>query len=301
MTYLISIIIPNYNRESLIGQTLDSIISQTYQNWECIIVDDVSTDNSLLKIKEYSKKDKRFKVFQRSIDYPKGANVCRNIGLEKAKGDYIIFFDSDDLMKENHVEEKIKLISSGDFNFAITKTEYFNNPQNIDQIYYQGLFDYSITADHFIQKKICWLTCDPIIKSKIAKSIRFTEKNQSAEEYNYFVKLLLTTEKGKFKDIVLSHRRFHDESYQANLKSTLEVAKNNFNYYYDTYLEVKNNKNITKNSKRFLIAEASKVLYKNIHLLNKKEKINLYFFLLEEFGFFRGLNKIKRLLSKELF
>ena len=52
MTSLISIIIPNYNRESLIAQTLDSIISQTYQNWECIIVDDVSTDNSLLKIKE---------------------------------------------------------------------------------------------------------------------------------------------------------------------------------------------------------------------------------------------------------
>ena len=251
MTSLISIIIPNYNRESLIAQTLDSIISQTYENWECIIVDDISSDNSLSIIEEYQKKDNRFKAFQRPIDSPKGANVCRNIGLEKAAGDYIIFFDSDDLMTKNHLERKLNLICSGDFNFAVTKTEYFNNPDNIEQIYYQCLFEFPITADHFIQKRICWLTCDPIIKSKIAKSIRFTEKNQSAEEYNYFVKLLLVTEKGKFKNQVLSLRRFHNESYQANLKSSIEIAKNNFNYYYDTYIEVKKYGNIIKDSKKF--------------------------------------------------
>ena len=81
---LVSIIIPTFNRAHLIGETLDSILAQTYTHWECLITDDGSTDNSIEIIQEYVTKDTRFKLFTRPANRPKGANACRNIGLEKA-------------------------------------------------------------------------------------------------------------------------------------------------------------------------------------------------------------------------
>lgn len=111
MNNLISVIIPTFNRASLIGETLDSVLSQTYNNWECIIVDDGSTDGTKEAIEVYSTNDKRFKYFQRPTDRKKGASPCRNYGLEMAKGDYIQFLDSDDLLENNKFEEQIKVLS----------------------------------------------------------------------------------------------------------------------------------------------------------------------------------------------
>ena len=71
---LVSIVIPNYNRANLIGETLDSIIQQTYENWECIIVDDRSTDGSIEIIKNYSNKDPRFLLIERPQEYSKGTS-----------------------------------------------------------------------------------------------------------------------------------------------------------------------------------------------------------------------------------
>ncbi|MDF2552042.1 MAG: hypothetical protein K0R77_1317 [Chryseobacterium sp.] len=295
-TTLVSIIIPNYNRESLVGETLDSILSQIYKNWECIIVDDGSTDNSCNIIEQYLIKDSRFKLIKRPHNYPKGANACRNLGMKNINGNYIIFFDSDDLMTPHHIEEKVKYMTSGDYDFVITKTEYFNNPENHHPINYRGLFELPITADHFIQKKINWLTLDPIIKTTVASSISFTEKNRSAEEYNYFVKLLLTSEKAVAKDIVLSLRRFHPESYQSNLKTQDDIYHNSFFYFYDTFLETKKMK-VSESSQRFLLSQASEILCKQKKLLSPHEKKQFYNHLITTFGIFKGLNKIRILLS----
>jgi glycosyltransferase involved in cell wall biosynthesis len=101
---LVSIIIPVYNREGLVEETLDSILAQSFKNWECIIVDDGSSDNTLPILEEYSKNDPRIKYFDRPEDRPKGANACRNYGFEKSSGEFIQWFDSDDLMDENYLQ-----------------------------------------------------------------------------------------------------------------------------------------------------------------------------------------------------
>ena len=87
---LISVIIPCYNRENFIGKTIESVISQTYKNWECIIVDDGSTDKSAEKIKEYISKHSSIKY-----RYQKNQERCiaRNNGIQNAKGKYIAFLD----------------------------------------------------------------------------------------------------------------------------------------------------------------------------------------------------------------
>lgn len=115
---LVSIIIPSFNRATLIGETLDSIIAQTYPNWECIIVDDGSSDNTVEVIKDYITLDNRFSLYQRE-QLPKGAPTCRNIGLKQTKGKYIIFFDSDDLFAENCLENRLKIAQQKELDFYL--------------------------------------------------------------------------------------------------------------------------------------------------------------------------------------
>jgi len=108
---LVSIIIPTFNRGHLIGETLDSILAQTYQNWECIIVDDGSTDNTVGIINEYAKKDSRFQLHQRPIDRLPGGNASRNYGFELSKGEFINWFDDDDIMINTFISKKLELFS----------------------------------------------------------------------------------------------------------------------------------------------------------------------------------------------
>src|SRR5690606_7161596 len=93
----VSIVIPVFNRERLIAETVNSVLKQDYDNWELLLIDDGSTDSTLEIINNFSILDSRIKYFQRS-QLPKGAQTCRNLGIQKATGTYIMFMDSDDLL-----------------------------------------------------------------------------------------------------------------------------------------------------------------------------------------------------------
>lgn len=103
---LISIIIPVYNRQELVKETLDSVLDQTYQNWECIVVDDGSTDDTWKVLESYAKKNTRIKIHKRHRA-PKGAPTCRNIGIDNSTSEYIMFLDSDDLLASWSLETRI--------------------------------------------------------------------------------------------------------------------------------------------------------------------------------------------------
>ncbi len=125
--HLISIIIPTFNRAQLIQETLDSVHMQTYPHWECIIVDDGSTDNTEEVIDHYLAGDSRLHYYHRPNDRPKGASSCRNYGAELSRGDYIIFLDDDDSLAPfclaNRIEE-IKKDASLDFLVFPMKVRY---------------------------------------------------------------------------------------------------------------------------------------------------------------------------------
>ncbi|MDR0606474.1 MAG: glycosyltransferase [Bacteroidales bacterium] len=110
---LVSIIIPNYNRAIYIESSIQSVINQTYTNWELIIVDDCSTDNSIDIIKECIKNDKRIKLYQMPQNNGLPA-VPRNFGIEKASGDFIAFLDSDDIWLSDKLQEQINLAQQKD-------------------------------------------------------------------------------------------------------------------------------------------------------------------------------------------
>ncbi len=114
MQPLVSIIIPTYNRAHLIGETLDSVLAQTYKNWECIVVDDGSTDYTNELLEFYCAKDARYQYHHRPKNRTKGANACRNYGFELSKGEYVQWLDSDDLLSEDKIEAQMKLLLTQD-------------------------------------------------------------------------------------------------------------------------------------------------------------------------------------------
>ena len=113
-----SIIIPSYNREDKIKVSIESLLNQTYTNWECIVVDDGSIDNSIKIIKNFAKIDDRIKFIERK-SLPKGANKCRNLGFESSIGDYIIFLDSDDELMCDSLERRNNDLKNKNFDFII--------------------------------------------------------------------------------------------------------------------------------------------------------------------------------------
>ena len=112
MTPAITVIIPVYNAKKYVGQCLQSIVNQTFQDYEVIVVDDCSTDGSVLEVEKYAEKfDGKLKLVKRTQNSG-GPAVPRNIGLDYARGKYVTFLDNDDLYVESALEELYKLAES---------------------------------------------------------------------------------------------------------------------------------------------------------------------------------------------
>lgn len=122
----VSIITPCYNSEKYIADTIKSVLAQTYKNWQWIIVDDNSKDNSVAIIKSFN--DKRIIVIESKNN--QGAAVARNIALEKAKGRYITFIDSDDLWKENFLEKSLDFLQKN--NETLVYSSYERVDENLN-------------------------------------------------------------------------------------------------------------------------------------------------------------------------
>ena len=117
---LVSIITPVYNCEKLLPKTIECVLNQTYKNWEMLLVDDCTPDNSAKIISEYAKKDNRIKYFK--LEKNSGAAVARNKALSESKGRFIAYLDADDLWKSNKLEKQVEFMLRN--NYAFTCTDY---------------------------------------------------------------------------------------------------------------------------------------------------------------------------------
>jgi glycosyltransferase involved in cell wall biosynthesis len=212
--YIVSIIIPVFNRSELLSATLDSILAQTWEDWECILVDDHSTDESLCVMEQFKVNDKRFKVFKRPIELRKGANSCRNYGFLQSSGLIVKWFDSDDIMLPNHLAFACQALLEGELDFVVSDTINFDHvtgnimdkPYNFDRI--NAVF----TAENYALNLIGWITDDFLATRECVQNILFNEIITDGDEYNFFVKLLQNKVKGAFIIQILTHRRIHTNS-----------------------------------------------------------------------------------------
>lgn len=126
---LVSIVTPLYNSEKYIEETIESVLCQTYQNWEMLIIDDCSTDNGAKVVKKYLT-DKRIKYFK--LEKNSGAAICRNKAIEISNGEFIAFLDSDDLWKKEKLEKQVNFMKKN--NYSISFTEYEEIDENSDKL-----------------------------------------------------------------------------------------------------------------------------------------------------------------------
>lgn len=115
---LVSIVMPSYNACHFIRESIESVLNQTYQDWELLITDDCSKDNSIEIVQSYVKKDSRIKLFV--LDKNRGAAEARNNSIKEAKGKYIAFLDSDDIWQPSKLEQQISFMENNNLAFSFT-------------------------------------------------------------------------------------------------------------------------------------------------------------------------------------
>ena len=141
METLVSIITPTYNSEKFISETIQSVLNQTYQNWEMIIVDDCSTDNTKALTEEWSKKDSRIKSIALATN--SGPAKARNAGIELATGDYMTFLDADDIWFTDFIENSIKTINQTGIHFVFSS--YKRSNENLEFVYSDFIVPQKVT------------------------------------------------------------------------------------------------------------------------------------------------------------
>lgn len=148
---LVSIITPVYNAERFVEETIKSVQAQTYTNWEMILVDDLSTDNSESIIKKIQASDSRIKYIK--LNENSGAAVARNTAIENARGRYIAFLDSDDLWKSNKLENQIRFMKESCCEFCFSNYEWIDEESKTlnKNIVYNGKY---VDYDYLLKQNV---------------------------------------------------------------------------------------------------------------------------------------------------
>lgn len=200
---LISVIIPVYNVEKYLGKCVDSILSQTFQDIEIILVDDGSTDRSSIMCDELSTKDSRIQVIHKRND---GPSVARNLGLKSAKGDYVVFVDSDDFWAdEKCLEELINEVKrTPECDFIGFNCSYYYEVKNkvVRWCEYapeiQETCDTGICIKYLVASGVFPMSqCMKIIKKNVADRLEF-KKGIYCEDIEWFIDLLKVSNKCRF-------------------------------------------------------------------------------------------------------
>ncbi|MFH2141736.1 MAG: glycosyltransferase [Bacteroidota bacterium] len=133
---MVSVIIPVYNGEKYISETIQSVISQTYTDWELIVVNDGSTDNTLKIVEQYCQKDKRIKLIDKINE---GVSVARNTGYLSSKGDFLAFLDADDKWHEKNLSKKIEFLkTNSEIGLIHADMQFIDESSNIKRECYSG-------------------------------------------------------------------------------------------------------------------------------------------------------------------
>lgn len=239
---LVSIIIPTYNRFELLTETLESVLQQTFQNWECLVIDDGSSENNIKNLSVYLKKDRRFSFYQRK-DYhkPKGANACRNIGIQESKGKYILFLDSDDILKPFCLSSRIDCIEKNpEYDFVVFQMNLLHDNQEVKSR--KLTIEKTNYLYAFLSYEIPWQTTAPFFKSTFIKKLEgFDEKFPRLQDPEFYTRALLQ-EDVKFEVLV---------NYDADaLYRSSSTPQNHYeNYFYSLSLYFEKFARLIKNRK----------------------------------------------------
>tara|TARA_B100000131_G_C18039605_1_gene581887 strand:- start:254 stop:1072 length:819 start_codon:yes stop_codon:yes gene_type:complete len=181
----VSIIIPFFNASNTILSTLSSVKRQTYSQFECILIDDGSTDDSIHIVREYVSNDKRFKLFKQD---KQGVVAARNFGIKQSSYQYIAFLDADDIWDLNFLMESLNFRKAYDKPIAITHAAYFRFRIKDKKINSFLVTPPSVINHRNILKKNFIPLLTVLIDRSLIKELYF--ENQRPEDYRLWIKLI---------------------------------------------------------------------------------------------------------------
>ena len=194
--YKLAVIIPCWNCAEEIGAMLDSILVQTFNDWNVFCVDDQSTDDTLNVLQKYQKKDSRIHIYIRNRQ-PKGAQTCRNIGLDLSEGaEYVIWFDSDDIIAPYCFEQRVAFMDMHpDLDFSVFPAKSFS--ENIWEYKNSHLFGFRYAGVddlcRFLRRTLPWVGWTNIYKrsSLISYQLKWDENILSLQDSDFNIQSIL--------------------------------------------------------------------------------------------------------------
>lgn len=272
----ISIVIPVYNQGNYLQKTIDSVLNQTFKNWDCIIVNDGSTDNTEGIVKEYLDKDKRLKyIYQKNH----GPSTARNNGIEHSTGRYIAFLDADDLWEPEMLEQT---------------HDFLEKNQGISVVC--TAWDFIDEAGKIASRKMCPFSCQDyseglmlrnlfpihtlLLRREIFTSCGIFDTNLiSMEDWDMWFRAVHNGFKFHPINRLLAHYRLHSKSASVNVKRmtdyTFTVIEKFFNEYLNSEMVWK--KPYIEIFQYLLIAKENRKYLKNEEIKNYIEKANVIF------------------------
>ena len=282
---------PSFNKAKYISESINSVINQTYTNWELIIVDDCSNDDSQEIINLFASKFDNIKTYFNLEN--KGANYCRNLGIERAKGSYIIFLDADDLLAKDCLENRILKIQNTNFDFCVFTM----------QVFFKKVGDSNSTwkpnskkpLNDFLFHKLPWQTMQPIWKTDFIRSIGgFNQDFGRMQDVELHTRALLT-DHVLFKQIIDKP----DCYYRIDEDRKIFNAFNFISLRIDsTILYVQRFKFLPINQRKYLIGTIYETFLQLIFTLKKQQITKVEFEMLKKKLFNQSmvLTKIQKII-----
>jgi glycosyltransferase involved in cell wall biosynthesis len=236
---LISIIVPCYNQGQFLEETLISVKNQSYKNWECLIINDGSTDETKIVSKKWVDKDSRFKYFEKVNG---GLSSARNLGLKNAKGKFIHFLDSDDIIDKNKI--RIQLISMIDNKSKIDICDYIRFEDKFNTVINDRISPFFSLEKKMNSIILDWerelsIPCHCVIfrKELLNKGDDlFFDNVENHEDWIFWVKLFYRADRISFTKYTFAKYRVHDKSMSRNqvkMNIGFKVAAKTLLKYFD--------------------------------------------------------------------
>jgi len=215
---MVSIIVPIYNVERYLHLCLNSIVSQTFTDFECILVDDCSPDNCFEICDEYAEKDKRIKIIRNKNNM--GPSLSRKIGFENSQGTYIQFVDSDDWIEKDMIKKLYEEAISK--NYDIVTCDCFYEKEGVRKIIEQKFsgFDKVTMIKDILAIRISTYVCNKLVKRDLFSLVQFPEDSRS-EDYVITIQNICNSTNVGYVNVPLYNYRYNEESLSNNIRNKI--------------------------------------------------------------------------------
>ncbi|MEI8377050.1 MAG: glycosyltransferase [bacterium] len=272
----VSVITASYNYADLISQTIESVINQTYTNWELIVIDDGSTDNSREIIQKYCDKNNKIQMITHKDCVNKGLCETVKLGCKIAQGEYIAFLESDDIWDEKYLEKKIEVIEKyPDIPFIFSNVELFGDKETqkrLDEyLKFQKLFLKNQTYPTNLFNYFLFINLIPtfscvMVKKNLLSNLDFNAPFPPHLDWFLWMQIAYDNEL-YYLDLPLTKWRIHQKSF---IGRTQKIKKNNNKIIFSTIKAL-----ISKSNQHFLIKKFLINYYSAIMILLKMNKSSI--------------------------